>query len=183
MRLTTKMVLAASLAGLGLACHEEPPADGPPLDGWCGMRGQKVWCNVDADCGNSFAGPYCDRHGSCFSAMPDMYYCGFTVNWGDECLPPGSGKVCNEANMCTKPCLKHEDCQGGYCSCDDFVFACEYWRCVDDACPGGFQEVPDYLGCAPLPETLEGDCLGYGGVCPTGYQLVGQSGCVPVPGD
>jgi hypothetical protein len=69
-----KTLSVATILCLLVSCHEEPN-DGPTLDGQCGLRGQKVWCNEDADCGNSFAGPYCDYHGQCFSTTPGFYHC------------------------------------------------------------------------------------------------------------
>jgi hypothetical protein len=168
-----KTLSVATILCLLVSCHEEPN-DGPPLDGQCGLRGQKVWCNVDADCGNSFAGPYCDFHGQCFNSMADTYRC---ASWGEVCFP--FDLVCSEANTCTSPCTTHADCPGGYCSCSDYVFACTYWRCQDDACQEGFEEVPDYLGCNPTDSVKDGECLGQQGVCPTGYNPVGTNGCVP----
>jgi hypothetical protein len=169
-----KTLSVATILCLLVSCHEEPN-DGPPLDGQCGLRGQKVWCNEDADCGNSFAGPYCDYHGRCFSTTPGFYHC--AVEPGEICFP--TDLVCNEAGICAVGCQSHDDCHGGYCSCSDRVFACLYRSCVDDACPTGFEEVPDYLGCAPAAETLEGNCLGVNGSCPTGYVPVGSRGCAP----
>lgn len=157
----------------------------PTLDGWCGLRGQKVWCNVHSECAGNINGPDCSWSGYCY---PDYPYCWSHPIHGD--FEPGSDcafasplTVCDGTD-CTRRCLTHSDCGGvGYCRCDDRFFGCMYKRCQSDACPEGYEEVPNSLRCAPLPETLEGDCHGYNGVCPTGYEPVGSSGCATTMGE
>jgi hypothetical protein len=175
MRCIFKPVLLAVLVSLGPSCQEDGD-DGPPLNGQCGLRGQKVWCNQDEDCRDPYIGSECTSLGTCEEGADYSYFC---EHQGMECRAPFSGLVC-DGLRCVKPCVSHLDCSGGLCACSDLFFRCWGVRCSDDACPEGYAEVPGSLRCVPLPETLEGDCHGVNGICPTGYEPVGTRGCATV---
>jgi hypothetical protein len=191
-RNTLKLCLATFL-GISFLCCEDEQLEGsrdgstkdgsmdggPPLNGQCGLRGQKVWCNEDEDCRDPYIGNECTWTGSCEEGADYSLYCDYA---GMECREPFSGLVC-DGTECIKPCQTHADCPGGYCRCNNQFLGCYYRRCSQDTCPEGYEEHPGSLICVPLPETLQGDCHGWNGICPAGYEPVGTRGCASVVGD
>jgi hypothetical protein len=162
--------LALLLVAFTSRCEGEP--DDGFIAGQCGLRGERVECNIVADCqryGISFN--YCTLAGYCVHGFPGEWECDNTGSeW--ECF---DDRICGGDGYCTYTCERHEDCsRGKYCDCWDGVFKyCAWWRCRDGACFDGTYPVEGNLMCAPA--TLEGECFGANNTCPDGYLKVSDN--------